>query len=489
MKKALRLVLMLMLIFTVALSTACSKEETTEPEEKNAVEYTSGDYRYIRLSRKAAMITDYTGSPFDVNLSIPDKLDGYRVTAIGDNVFSRCEIWSVSIPDGVISIGNGAFKDCYVLDKISIPDSVTSIGNNAFEGCIDLKRISIPNSVTSIGDNAFEGCTYLERISIPNSVTTIGMNPFAGCLSLNRISVSSDHPVFATIGGVLINKSEKKLVSYPCAFTEASYAIPNDITVIGDGAFSNCSSLKSVSIPNSVIAIGDSAFSRCEFLTSISIPKGVTSIGSNAFSGCWRLTSITLLDSVTSIGDSAFYNCSALDSIFIPNSVTTMGSNPFVNCAARGSITVSPDHPVFAIIEGVLINKSEKKLVSYPSASTETSYSIPDDITVIGGGAFYNCRNLKSISIPNSVTSICDSAFNGCEYLTRVSIPNGVTSIGELAFFECSRLTSVYIPDSVISIGDNAFSNCPNNILTVGRDSYAETWCQQRRKKYTYAKN
>ena len=123
MKKALRLVLMLMLIFTVALSTACSKEETTEPEEKNAVEYTSGDYRYIRLSRKAAMITDYTGSPFDVNLSIPDKLDGYRVTAIGDNVFSRCEIWSVSIPDGVTSIGDGAFKDCYVLDKISIPDS------------------------------------------------------------------------------------------------------------------------------------------------------------------------------------------------------------------------------------------------------------------------------------------------------------------------------------------------------------------------------
>ncbi|MDD6493072.1 MAG: leucine-rich repeat domain-containing protein, partial [Bacteroidales bacterium] len=88
-------------------------------------------------------------------------------------------------------------------------------------------------------------------------------------------------------------------------------------------------------------------------------------------------------------------------------------------------------------------------------------YSIPENISQINGGAFYECKGLTSITIPNSVTSIGGSAFYECKGLTSLAIPNSVTSIGWSAFYACSGLTTVTIPNSVTSIGNMAFQNCP----------------------------
>ena len=89
-----------------------------------------------------------------------------------------------------------------------------------------------------------------------------------------------------------------------------------------------------------------------------------------------------------------------------------------------------------------------------------TSVTIPNSVTSIGEGVFYNCSGLTSVTIPNSVTSIGDEAFLDCIGLTSVTIPNSVTSIGAYAFKDCTGLTSVTIPNSVTSIGDLAFANC-----------------------------
>lgn len=72
--------------------------------------------------------------------------------------------------------------------------------------------------------------------------------------------------------------------------------------------------------------------------------------------------------------------------------------------------------------------------------------SIPNSVTSIGGGAFFDCSNLTSITIGNSVTSIGACAFSGCSGLTSITIPDSVTSIGEWAFVRCNSLTSVTIP-------------------------------------------
>lgn len=105
------------------------------------------------------------------------------VTSIGSYAFCECsKLISIDIPSSVTSIGNNAFKFCSGLKSIIIPDSVTSIGNSAFNGCYRLTSITIPDSVTYIGNSAFYGCSGLKSITIPDSVTSIGDSAFYGCV-------------------------------------------------------------------------------------------------------------------------------------------------------------------------------------------------------------------------------------------------------------------------------------------------------------------
>ena len=166
---------------------------------------------------------------------------------------------------------------------------------------------------------------------------------------------------------------------------------------------------------------------------------------------------------VTSIRYSAFYSCDSLTSVSIPDSVEQIGTNLFVGCSKLKTISVSPDHPYFATIDGVLFRKADKALISYPAGISSSTYTIPQGITAIGDGAFSSCSSLTSVSIPDSVTSI-----------------------GDCAFGSCTSLTSVSIPDSVTSIGDYAFDNCPNLTLTVPRNSYAAEYAKTNNIPYTY---
>ena len=111
-----------------------------------------------------------------------------------------------------------------------------------------------------------------------------------------------------------------------------SINIPNNVTEIKYGAFSECKNLTSIYIPNSVTEIGTWVCSDCSNLTSINIPNSVTEIGHGAFSGCKSLTSINIPNGVTKIEKWAFYDCKSLKSINIPNSVTEIGDDTFDNC-------------------------------------------------------------------------------------------------------------------------------------------------------------
>ena len=307
------------------------------------------------------------------------------------------EITSVSLPDGLTSIGSWAFNNCSSLTSVTIPNSVMSIGTSAFEDCSSLTSVTIGNSVTSIGKFAFFRCYSLNSITIPNSVTSIGMHAFCVCSSLTSI------------------------------------AIPNSITSIEHSTFRECSSLTTIIIPNSVKSIGNYAFDGCSSITSLTIPNSVTSIGSSAFSGCSSLTSITIPNSVMSIGNYAFDGCSALTSMVVESGNTTYDSRE--NCNA-------------------IIESSTNTLI----AGCQNTV-IPNSVTSIGNWAFSGCSSLTSITIPDGVKSIGNCAFKGCSSLSSFTIPNSVMRIEGQTFENCSSLTSVTIPNSVTSIGHDAFSS------------------------------
>ena len=273
------------------------------------------------------------------------------------------------------------------------------ICDGAFRWCEFLQSVTIPNSVTSIGDEAFFLCESLQSVTIPNSVRNIGNHAFRGC---NICFFICNSTYFQNDDVCLFNKDKTAIVSRikDCV----NYIIPNSVTSIGDGAFSYCDSLQSVTIPNSVTSIRDKAFFLCKSLQSVTIPNSVTKIGNYAFWECISLQSVTIPNSVKSIGNYAFGSCKSLQSITIPNSVSSIGNLAFNLCESIQSIT------------------------------------IPNSVTNIGVGAFSYCYSLQSVTIPNSVTSIGDEAFCLCESLQSVTIPNSVTNIGVDAFSCCWHL-------------------------------------------------
>ncbi len=140
-----------------------------------------------------------------------------------------------------------------------------------------------------------------------------------------------------------------------------SVIIPDSVTVIGEYAFWDCSSLKSVIIPNSLKSINEGTFCGCSSLTSVNIPDSVTSIGCNAFKGCSSLTSIIIPNSVTVIRGDAFSECRKLTNVTIPNSIIGIWYRTFYGCSGLTSVT------------------------------------IPDSVVRIGNAAFSDCRSLTSI--------------------------------------------------------------------------------------------
>ena len=301
--------------------------------------------------------------------------------------------------------------------------------------------------------------------------------------------------------GAYYNTEKTLLIRYTgvSGTPQDSFLIPSTVSEIGMNAFAE-TTLKSISVASGSVLtkIGYGAFSDSTSLSSISIPDNVTHIGSYAFSGT-GLLSFSLPSSLISIGEFSFMDCASLASISIPAGVTTLNYNSFYGCESLSSISVAEGNTSFKSISGVLFDSSEKEILLYPPGKSDTNYEIPSGTEKISGYAFAKNSILDNITIPESINYISPYAFSGTralisfsqdisisslaeyafsDYLgASITLPDSITEIQNHAFFNASSLVSVTLPYTLEIIGDYAFSGCsslasftiPDSLISIGR--------------------
>ena len=373
--------------------------------------------------------------------------------------------------------------------------AVTAIAEESFSNCRRLKKVIIPDGVKHIGRRAFFGCSKLKTIIIPESAVSFGKEAFSECVSLpviRNVRYADTYLVEA------VNKDRDR------------YAIRNGTRTIGEGAFSNCNSLKKIRLPETVISIGREAFLRCGSLENIRIPLSVESIGSDAFKGCRldddhgivyagplllyakdrSIVECKIRKGTKWIGSGAFCDCRLLEKVVIPDGTLEIGNNAFLGCRKLKSINIPASVEQIGnafsgcsslpVTDG--IRYADTYLIEAVDLNIETcsiregtrwignsafrecdglrSVSIPETVVSIGESAFEYCNSLEWAELPECLTSIGCSVFSNCRSLEHVNIPDGITRIPQFAFYNCRKLTSVRIPDGVCTIGDGAFDDC-----------------------------
>lgn len=173
---------------------------------------------------------------------------------------------------------------------------------------------------------------------------------------------------------------------------------------------------------------------------------------------------------INTIEDGAFSGCYYLLGIEIPSTITHIGDCVFDSCYNLSTIIVKEGNKNYKIVDGVLYSIDETSIIQYPPKKSSDTYEIPNTVTKISGGAFFNSK-LSSVTIPDSVKEIGDRAFMYSD-ISKIVLPDNLITIGEEAFALCEKLTKITIPASVEVIGLNAFYCCTSmNEIFVSPDN------------------
>lgn len=228
-------------------------------------------FLYVENANNKITIVEYTGS--DIDVVIPDTIDGKNVTTIGYLAFAgNNDLVSVKIPDTVTVIGKQAFDSCSALKSVDLPENLEVIGRCAFWSCQKIARVDFPDTLVSLGIESFANCKSLKSIRIPKSLTDFGTGAF----------------YYAGIETV---------------------ELEDGLEIIGEYAFAG-TPLKNVVLPASIRTLSDGAFEACP-LESITLNEGLETIGERVFD--------------------FFYSNSSMKEIVIPSTVKNITDMTFTH--------------------------------------------------------------------------------------------------------------------------------------------------------------
>lgn len=250
----------------------------------------------------------------------------------------------------------------------------------------------------------------------------------------------------------------------------AEIVIPENVTRLCGGLFSNCSKLKRVVLNKNIINIPEKAFYNCVSLEEIHTDnKNINSVKAYAFSGCEKLNKFESLSNVKTIGENAFYGCKGLKEVAL-NNVKTLGNDAFLGCSnvekvkIPGGLIKIGERAFSGCSSVVEINIGEGVesigRLAFDECSALKEIVLPDSIKSIEYAAFSSCCSLEKVTLPSKLTEIADGLFSGCSLLCVISLPEGIRAIGDYAFEDCKSLSKIVVPGSVKQIGYRAFRNC-----------------------------
>lgn len=390
------------------------------------------------------------------------------LTGIGTGAFSGCTaLSSVDFGDRKFtSVGSSAFAGCTALESVELPATASSLGNYAFQNCTSLAEVVLDGTtkLQSIGSDLFRGCSKLNSIKLNCAdsdsayycTVTTASGSYVSDKDGNAVLVPPAYAVEDSAQTLTIGAGQTVIGAQAYA-NNASLAgktlvIADSVREIGAAAFAG-TGITAVIIPSSVTTIGSDAFAYCSSLQSVVFLGDISVIPEGLFRSCGSLKTVQIPDSVTEIGAHAFSG-TGLRYLEIGRNVQTIGEGAFAD-SALAYLEFAQSGRLREIGDGAFENCGDL-----------VSVVLPEGLETIGADAFRNNSALAEVSIPSTVTDMGDHAFADCSSLTSVTIADGVQAVGNYAFamtqgneiIYAGRLDSVVVPDSVKRIGDYAFA-------------------------------
>ena len=443
-----------------------TQPEGEEGNMKTIINSISDEYlEKLEVIKGELLINTKDINEIEIAQSLGIDVNPYDITEEGEllssygNLLLMSEDGTLTIPERVTKIGEGAFSNLEGLKTIIIPGTCKEIAQNAFAYNPTLETVIMEDGVEKIGANAFRECTSLTTVEMPDSVTEVGEICFYGDSKLENVKLS------------------------------------NNLKILSNQVFSGCTSLRSIELPENLEQIGTSALSGTN-ITEIKLPKNLKTIGngnslstqlqnidtsennyfefrngilytkdlSTLVSALSNVTNVNIEESVETISASAFFNCSSLTTINIPSNVKSIGELAFGN-SKLSSITVASGNNYFSTDERYNLYNKEGTILY--RCFDKGNITIKDGVKNIVRGAFMNNGTITGITLPESYVGNTTTGWDTFPNLDYLYLPEKVQNINKQAYF---NIKSIEVSP------DNPYLNSINNEYILSEDGTVLYW-------------
>ena len=333
---------------------------------------------------------------------------------------------TLTLPDSVTKIGEGAFANVEGLKTIIIPGTVKTIGQNAFTNNITLEKVIIEEGVETIESSAFQACTNLKEIILPKSINNIGSQAFYSCQKLASIEIPE----------------RIQVISQYCFCNTGLTSVKfngNNITRIENSAFAN-TKISAILITRNVNYIGTDALGGCTELNEINIdtdnqnyiyqngilmPKTMESIIFVSFKYYKSNNTFSIPEGVINF-DCNIASLEDIEKLIIPASTTNINAANLPRNIT--TVVISEKNEKYKVVEDCIYTKTSPETLVY-CYSKASEISLQEPAEIVGEYSFWGAKNATIIKLNDATKKILTQAFVRADKLTNIEMGKEINEI------------------------------------------------------------